>query len=241
MRIQVVGRGRMGSAIDGALRAAGAALLPIAGPGADGAGADFVLLAVPDAAIAEAAERIAPGPIVGHLSGITTLAPLAEHEACSLHPLLSAAGSRTQFDGAWAAIDGSTERAVSAAGEIAGILGMRTFRVRDEDRAAYHASASIAANFLVVLVATAERLAATAGVPREALVPLAEGALANWVHLGAGQALTGPIVRGDTATVALQRAAVAEREPQSVALYDAMVASSLALIDEGAAAAEGDE
>ena len=239
MRIQVVGRGRMGGAIDHALRAAGADLLPLAGRGATGKGAELVLLAVPDAAIVEAAAGIAPGRIVGHLSGATTLAPLAPREACSVHPLLSATGPGTVFAGSWAAVDGTTERARDAANDVVTTLGMRAFRVRDEDRAAYHASASIAANFLVVLEAAAERLAATAGVPREALAPLAAGALANWERLGAERALTGPVARGDADTIARQRAAVAERDPRGLALYDAMVAASRALLTDGAAQPKG--
>ena len=240
MRIQIVGAGGMGRAIDRALRAAGAAVLPIEGRGANGAGADLVLLAVPDAAIPDASACIEPGPIVGHLSGITMLAAVAGHEACSLHPLLSVADESTRFDGAWAAFDGSTGRAAAAVLEVARLLGMRTFRVRDEDRAAYHASASIAANFLVVLEATAERVAATAGVPREALTPLVNGALANWERLGSA-ALTGPVVRGDTATIELQRNALIERDPVSVALYDAMVEASRVLIAARASEAEGAE
>ncbi|KTR85381.1 Rossmann-like and DUF2520 domain-containing protein [Leucobacter chromiiresistens] len=239
MRIQIVGAGRMGRAIDRALREAEADVLPIGGRGADGAGADLVLLAVPDAAIPDAAARIAPGPIVGHLSGITPLGAVGARESCSLHPLLSAADETTRFDGAWAAVDGSTAAALQAATGIAERLGMRTFRVRDEDRAAYHASASIAANFLVVLEATAERIAATAGVPREALAPLARGALANWERLGPTAALTGPVVRGDLATIALQREALAERDATSGALYDAMVEASRALIGSRGATAEG--
>ena len=240
MRIQIVGRGRMGVALHEALRGAGAEVLPIAGRGADGAGADAVLLAVPDAAIAEAAAAVAIGPLVGHLSGATALAPLAPHERFSIHPLVSATGSGTTFTGSWAAIDGSTGRARAAAESLAARLGMRAFRVRDEDRAAYHASASIAANFLVVLEAAAERLAATAGVPRDALVPLAAGALANWERWGAAQALTGPVARGDETTIARQRAAVAERDPGGLALYDAMVAASRALIGGAEAETEGD-
>ena len=84
---------------------------------------------------------------------------------------------------------------------------MRPVEVADEDRAAYHAAASIAANFLVTLEGQAERLAATAGVPRELLVPLARAALENWAANGAEQALTGPVARGDEATIARQRAA----------------------------------
>src|SRR3954452_25428713 len=84
LRCAVVGRGRMGSALTAAL-----ALGEPLGRGADAADADVVLLAVPDAEIAAAAAAIAPGRLVGHLSGATTLDPLAPHEAFSLHPLMT--------------------------------------------------------------------------------------------------------------------------------------------------------
>ena len=99
---------------------------------------------------------------------------------------------------------------------------MRPVHVADADRAAYHAAASIASNFLVTLEGLAERLAATAGVEREPLVALVEASVANWAALGAERALTGPIARGDEATVARQRAAVAERLPEELALFDAL-------------------
>ncbi len=99
---------------------------------------------------------------------------------------------------------------------------MRPVEVADGDRIAYHAAASIAANFLVCLEGAAERLAATAGVERDLLVPLVSGAVANWSRLGARRALTGPIVRGDEAVVSAQRAAVAERTPELLAVFDAM-------------------
>ena len=76
---------------------------------------------------------------------------------------------------------------------------MRPMRVAPEDRAAYHAAASIASNFLVTLEAAAERLAATAGVDRAALAPLVRAAVETWAELGAERALTGPIARGDEA------------------------------------------
>jgi predicted short-subunit dehydrogenase-like oxidoreductase (DUF2520 family) len=106
---------------------------------------------------------------------------------------------------------------------------MHTTIVADEDRAAYHAAASIAANFLVTLEGAAERLAGSAGVGRELLAPLVRAAVENWVRLGAADALTGPIARGDEATVARQRAAVAERAPDVVELYDALVDATRAL------------
>ena len=98
------------------------------------------------------------------------------------------------------------------------------------DLAAYHAAASIAANFLVTLEGAAERLAATAGVPRELLVPLARAALENWAEQGAEQALTGPVARGDEATIARQRAAIEERAPDLLDSFDALVAASRVVI-----------
>src|SRR5690606_6775821 len=117
------------------------------------------------------------------------------------------------FRGAAAAVAGSTDRALATATALAAAIGLRPVEVEDADRAAYHAAASIAANFLVTLEAAAERLAATAGIDRAALLPLAQAALDNWAQVGGERALTGPIARGDEATVAHQRDAVAERTP----------------------------
>ena len=106
---------------------------------------------------------------------------------------------------------------------------MHPTTVADEDRAAYHAAASIAANFLVTLEGAAERLAAGAGVDRALLVPLVRAAVENWARHGAAEALTGPIARGDEETVARQRAAVAERTPDLLPLFDALADATRAL------------
>jgi predicted short-subunit dehydrogenase-like oxidoreductase (DUF2520 family) len=91
------------------------------------------------------------------------------------------------------------------------------------------AAASIASNFLVTLEGAAERLAATAGVERGLLAPLVRAAVENWARLGAQHALTGAIARGDETTVARQRAAVAERAPDLVPMYDALADATRAL------------
>ncbi|QIM17315.1 DUF2520 domain-containing protein [Leucobacter insecticola] len=198
-------------------------MAPIGGRGSDGADADIVLLAVPDAQIRDAASAIAPGPLVGHLSGITLLADVQPRVAFALHPLLTVTGPGASFAGVFAAIAGANETALNTARALAELLDMRPFEVADEDRTAYHAAASIASNFLVTLEGVAEQLAASAGVPRAALVPLAAAALRNFEALGARDALTGPISRGDEATVARQREAVAERLPDQLGLFDALV------------------
>ena len=217
--ITVIGRGRLGTALARALDAG-----PPQGRGSDGAGADLVLLCVPDAEIAAAAAAVtpAPGHLVGHCSGATTLAPLAPHEAFSLHPLMTVTGPEAPFAGAGCAIAGSTPGALAAARELAKHLGMRAVEIDDSDRAAYHAAASIASNFLVTVEAAAERLLATAGGERELLVPLVRATVENWAALGGAEALTGPIARGDEETVTRQRAAIAERTPELLPLFDAL-------------------
>jgi len=224
-RLAIIGAGRMGVALAGALSAAA---LDIEGPlrrgvtPSDDAGA--VLLCVPDGQIEAAAAAVParPGRRVGHTSAATPLAALAPHEAFSLHPLMTVTAQGAAFEGATAAIAGATPGALALAHALATTLGMRPVHVADEDRAAYHAAASIASNFLVTLEGLAERLAQTAGIEREPLVALVQASVANWAALGAGPALTGPIARGDEATVAGQRAAVAARLPDDLDLFDAL-------------------
>ena len=68
----------------------------------------------------------------------------------------------------------------------------------------------------------AEQLLATTGAPRDLLVPLVRATVENWAALGAEEALTGPIARGDEVTVERQRAAIAERAPELLAMFDAL-------------------
>jgi predicted short-subunit dehydrogenase-like oxidoreductase (DUF2520 family) len=216
--IAIVGSGRMGRALTAALGAAG---VPVTGPhgrGFAGAGADAVLLCVPDGQIAAAAGAVAPGPLVGHCSGATGLDVLAPHEAFALHPLMTITQRGGEFRGAGAAVAGSSDRALALATELARALGMRPFEIADEDRAAYHAGAAMASNFLVALESAAERVA---GIDRELLAPLARAAVETWAAEG-DAALTGPIARGDEATVARHRAAIAERAPDLLALYEVL-------------------
>jgi predicted short-subunit dehydrogenase-like oxidoreductase (DUF2520 family) len=226
--IAIVGRGRLGPALAAALRAAGHEVLGPLGRGADPGAADVVMLCVPDAEIAAAARAVdaRDGLLVGHCSGATGLDVLSPHEALGLHPLMTVTHAGGAFAGAGAAVAGTTPKALQAAANLARDLGMLPFEVADEDRAAYHGAASMAANFLVALEGAAERLAATAGVPREALAPLARAALEDWAALGAERALTGPIVRGDEAVVARQREAIARRTPELAPLFDALAAAT---------------
>jgi predicted short-subunit dehydrogenase-like oxidoreductase (DUF2520 family) len=244
-RVIIVGRGRLGTALATGLREAG---LSVEGPlGRDAepavtgpparkpelADQPAVLLCVPDDEIAGAAAKLAPGLIVGHCSGATALEALGAHEAFSLHPLMTVTAAGARFAGAGAAIAGSTPRALDIAAQLADALGMKPVALADDDRAAYHAAASIASNFLITLEAAAERLAAGAGVRRELLVPLVRATVENWATLGAARALTGPIARGDELTIERQREAVAERAGDLLPVFDALVQATRALADPG--------
>jgi predicted short-subunit dehydrogenase-like oxidoreductase (DUF2520 family) len=221
--IAIVGDGRLGRALASALQAPAPH-----GRGYAGAGADVVLLCVPDGEIATAAAAIAPGPLVGHCSGATGLGALAPHEAFGLHPLMTVTRAGALFAGAGCAVAGTTPRALEFARRLGLSLGMRPFAIGDEDRVAYHAAASMASNFLVTLESAAARVAATAGVERELLVPLVRAAVEAWAVEG-DASLTGPIARGDEGTVARHREAIGERAPELLALYDVMADATRAV------------
>ena len=108
---------------------------------------------------------------------------------------------------------------------------MTAVEILDEHRAAYHAAASIASNFLITLEDAAELLLSTTGADRSILVPLVRAAVENWATLGGPAALTGPIARGDNATVARQRGAVVARTPELLALFDAFAERTRALAE----------
>jgi predicted short-subunit dehydrogenase-like oxidoreductase (DUF2520 family) len=217
-RINVIGTGRVGSALSARLRERGVSVAE--------EGAELVLLCVPDAAIAEVARRLAPGPWVAHVSGATPLAALDPHERrFSVHPLLTFTLRRggEQLDGAWAAVTGGTEEALAAATWLAETLGLRPFELADTQRTLYHAGAVCASNYLVTLERAAARLVEAAGAPREALVPLLRRTMEN------GFELTGPIERGDWATVATHMAAIRDLQPELAPLYETLAAATVEL------------
>src|SRR5204862_6693970 len=144
--------------------------------------AELVLLCVPDAAIANIAAGVEPGPWVAHVSGATTLAALDPHERrFSVHPLQTFTRARgpEQLDGAWAAVTAETDEARQRAFWLARTLGLEPFPLTDEARPLYHAAAAIASNYLVTLYRTAAGLFEQAGAPPEALVPLMRRVVEN--------------------------------------------------------------
>lgn len=212
-RLRIVGRGRLGRALTAALAGSdGWEVELVAGhtttPSA-AAGVDLVLLCVPDAAIADVAGRLAPeaSAVVAHCSGATGLDVLEPHERrASLHPLVSVPDEvrgAAALVGGWYAVSGDPLVA-----ELVEALRGRSVAVADGDRQRYHAAAVVASNHLVALMGQVERIAGSMGLPLDAFLDLARGSLDNVAELGAGAALTGPVARGDWATVRAHLAAI---------------------------------
>lgn len=209
--VSVVGRGRVGSAVAARFEERGLAVRQ--------ADVELVLLCVPDSAIATVAAGIPPGPWVAHVSGATRLSALAPHtRRFTVHPLLTFTRARgaDQLDGAWAAIMGENLEALSRGRWVAEVLGLRPFDIDEEVRILYHAGAAVASNFLVTLYRSASRLFEQAGAPPEALIPLMRRTIEN------GFELTGPIARGDWATVDAHLAAIRSRAPELEPMYRAL-------------------
>jgi predicted short-subunit dehydrogenase-like oxidoreductase (DUF2520 family) len=207
--IRVIGAsGRVGSTVSARLAERGIVL--------DAGEPVLVLLCVPDRAIPEVAREVPTGPWVAHVSGATPLAALDPHvRRFSMHPLQTFTKRRgaEQLDGAWAAVTAETEEAHLAGRWLAETLGLKPFALADDARAAYHAGAAIAANYLVTLRHAGGALLEAAGAPPEALDPLLRGAIDS------GFELTGPISRGDWETVARHLDAIREHAPELEELY----------------------
>jgi predicted short-subunit dehydrogenase-like oxidoreductase (DUF2520 family) len=216
-RLLVVGVGRAGGSFADALGDAGWDVAAVHHGDAAGASAagehDLVLLCVPDPAVAAVAGRLAvhDSVVVAHCAGSLGLDVLAPHpRVASVHPLVALADRATgvqRLRGAWFGIAGDP-----LAGQVVDALGGRAVRVADEDRAIYHAAAVVASNHLVALMGQVQRLAGSVDVPLEAYLDLAVGALANVVATDPATALTGPVARGDWATVQRHLDALPEHE-----------------------------
>ncbi len=209
--VNVIGLGRVGSAVSARLRERGLAV--------GGAEPDLVLLCVPDTAIAEVAREIDPGPWIAHVSGATPLAALDPHtRRFGLHPLQTFTRARgpEQLDGAFGAVTAETEEARERGFWLARTLGLEPFELDDAARPLYHAGAAIASSYLVTLHRVASDLFAAAGAPPAGLVPLMRRTIDNHFEL------TGPIARGDWETVEAHRHAIREVRPELEPLYDVL-------------------
>lgn len=203
--------------------------------------AEMVLIAVPDGSVADVslglADSLRHGALVVHLAGSfgpEVFEPLRRTRPDlrfgSLHPLQSLPypssleDAVARLEGSWCAITGDSQLET-----LARELGMQPFAVDSTSRGLYHAAATVASNHLVALAGQVERLAAQAGVPVAAFLPLMRTTIENIALLGPADALTGPVARGDVATVAHHLDAIPPSEQPG---YRAMAREALKLIHE---------
>lgn len=194
MSFAILGRGKAGRAL--------AAALDVDNLPHDANPSGWVVLAVPDFAIAETARRFEGRAV--HLSGSLEVPGVP-----CMHPLVSFDGTARDWTGTPLAVTGAVPEPLRAA--FAGI-GFVPFDLPAEHKALYHAAAVMTAGHAATLWLGARRLLEEAGVnlPGRGLYPLAESALENVRRHGiAGR--TGPFARGDNATI--QRDADALEEP----------------------------
>ena len=238
-RIRLIGKGRAAMSLARALDRAGWQIMGLLGRTDDfasaGAGTDLLVLAVPDSAIATVAEMVEPGDaVVAHMSGSLGLDVLSPHaRRGGVHPLVALPNAEvgaSRLVGAWFGVCGDPMMA-----RVVSDLGGQSFEVSDEQRAAYHAAAAVASNHLVALMGQVERIAEGVGVPPQAYVQLAAGALDNVAALGPADALTGPAARGDWETLVRHLQAI---DPSERPAYLALADAARRLVDGGSVPAE---
>jgi predicted short-subunit dehydrogenase-like oxidoreductase (DUF2520 family) len=202
--------------------------------------AEIVWFCVPDGAIASAAESLAEavdwrGKVALHSSGALTsdeLTVLRERGAAvaSVHPLMTfVRGSRPSLVEVPFAIEGDS-RAVRVARSIVRRLHGQTFAISKRQKEAYHAWGMFASPLLTALLAASEHVAHAAGVrgkaARKRMLPILRQTLANYAKLGAPGSFSGPIARGDVATVGKHLKVLLE-VPEVRGVYVALARSAL--------------
>lgn len=206
--------------------------------------APLILISVSDNAIPEMAERLAACPVlpqvVLHVSGATglgVLQPLQQVGVATgvLHPLQvipSAERGIETLAGATFTCAGD-EQAVEQALLLARIVGGVPLRIDASQLARYHAASVMACNYQVVLMDAALGMFEEAGISREAALaamrPIIRANTENLLNLGPELALTGPLRRGDTATLRRHLDALDTAPPESRRLYLAAAESALPL------------
>jgi predicted short-subunit dehydrogenase-like oxidoreductase (DUF2520 family) len=268
LTVGVVGAGRVGAVLGAALAKAGhrvtgayavsdesraraADLLPgvpLADVATVVAGAELVLLAVPDDALAHLVGGLAAtgawqaGQIVVHTSGrhgVAILEPAREQHVLplALHPAMTFTGTAMDIDRITECAFGVTaEDALRPMAEALVLeMGGEPVWVEEADRTTYHLALAHGANHLVTLTSEAMELLSRAGVPepRRVLGPLMRAALDNALRLG-DAALTGPVSRGDVGTVGDHLRELDRLSPEIRRTYVALArATALRALDSG--------
>jgi predicted short-subunit dehydrogenase-like oxidoreductase (DUF2520 family) len=212
------------------------------------AASEVVVVAVPDDVISAvcgdlaAARAFGKGRSVLHLSGSVPLSALESAEAAggtvlSIHPLQTlptVEDALQRLPGSGMAVTARAEEGYRLGERVAEDAGGRPFRLPDERKPLYHAAAVFCSNFVTVLIGAADGAFQRAGLnePADLFAPLARASLDHALRLGAGAALTGPVVRGDAGTVRRNLEALASDLPSAVPLYVVLAEAAMELARE---------
>ena len=267
MKVAIIGAGVLGTSMGILMRRAGYDIVAVCSPNRRSAqvassligagevvgdnamaalGADLILLAVPDRAIASVAIEVSAGgamrrgAVVAHCAGGLPSAVMSGVRAAgghrgAIHPLQSFADVDTavqMLPETFFFLEGDDE-AVDVLRSVVIALDGRPVHIDGKSKALYHAGAAAASNFLVTLVNYAVTLLFRAGVPRDAglaaLLPLIKGTVANLEAVGLPDALTGPIARGDLGTVKRHLRALESMPGDFARLYRLMARKTIDL------------
>jgi predicted short-subunit dehydrogenase-like oxidoreductase (DUF2520 family) len=201
---------------------------------------DIVWLTVPDDSIAEISRTLAAsqdwnGKFVFHSSGALTsneLASLRKQGAriASVHPMMTfVRGATPEMAGVSFALEGDAA-AVRMARAVVENVGARAFVIKKENKVLYHAFGSFASPLVIALMASMEHVGKAAGIRRQdiktVILPLLSQTLQNYLKHDAASAFSGPLVRGDVATVRKHLLEL-KKLPQARAVYLALAKASL--------------
>jgi len=193
------------------------------------------VIAVPDSSISQCAQELAnlsapvvKGALVFHLSGVNSsalLSPLVEKGArvASLHMLRSCSDPETvaaTFDGTYCGCEGPAKDDVA---QLTRIIGGEPFFLSSDTKPLYHASCVCASNFIVGIIEVARNLALQSGLSSDEsyrlLEPLVRGTVSAVFSLGTKRALTGPLTRGDEATIRTHLEVIQNSIPEMTEVY----------------------
>ena len=228
----VIGAGRVGRTVAARI---GETTLVARGQTPPLDGCRRLLIATPDDAIAAVCATLAPqlGPecVVIHFSGATSihaLDPAPGPKAC-VHPVqtIDPAAGGDQLEGAFAAITGDWDEGAALAEE----LGMTPFPLADDRKPVYHAAMAFGSNYLVTLTAVAVGLMERAGIGRDDALQILQPLQLRTIER-AGEPPTGPIARGDAATVRAHLEAIG---PALEPLYRELGRATLPLVSPASA------
>lgn len=209
--------------------------------------ANVFMLTVTDDQIVPACEALASAvplhdAIVFHCSGALASDKLAAARAAgafvaSVHPIRSFADVEAVaagFAGTFCGVEGD-QQALEVLLPALSAIGARAVQIDPSAKTVYHAAAVFASNYLVTVIDAALRAYQAAGIPedvaRELARPLAIESMENAFRLGAASALTGPVARGDMATVMRQQDAVMAWDAATGQLYRALVPPTVELAE----------